>query len=639
MTTSLSRRFPFAAASLLTWSAYAVIETLVGVVLVPSIENRVVSLCMLGAYALFGFALGLVFDILFERAQSGANNGSTIALTTLFTAHALTAPGLGVRSLVPLTVIAALIMIVAIAGIVFPRVSLALRVVTNPWTASILLLGPIWLARDLLFSLTAAEKSFASALFVVIAVAVSALVIRLRHASEDSPSFVSVIVSMAVAAMLVLIPRHGGSATVTLSAPRRVLGPPNIILVVMDTVRGDHTSLLGYARDTTPTLRTMPGTTFVNAFAPSNMTLSSHASMFTGLLPSANGAHMTERDHLGVPLSPRFLTIAELLSSRGYETLAIVANTGFLSTRFGLNQGFGTYECRSRSAYLIRESVLAILEGWPRTDYRRAEEINADVLRVLRDRRGGAPVFLFINYMDAHAPYAANPTEARRFINSRVSRSGDALMKSAADGLPLSKPELEKLVSQYDAAIATVDAEIGRLLVALRQQGLWDNSLVIITSDHGEGFGEHGVFGHGASLYQEQIHVPLVIRWPGQSGRQTSSRPTSLMELFEIASSADSGLGRPSTQVVLAEGFASYELAVIENQKKLILGSHNQLYDLATDPRETRNLALQEQYRPVVAKMSSLKQVVDVALFTGAAPSPIDAETRSHLRSLGYLAH
>jgi arylsulfatase A-like enzyme len=203
---------------------------------------------------------------------------------------------------------------------------------------------------------------------------------------------------------------------------------PNVVLIVMDTVRADHTSVYGYDRDTTPFLRELAkeATLYTRAFAVSDFTLPTHASMFTGLYPRTHGAYYAPPNYPnGLPLSQRFTTMAEVLQANGYRAAGIVANAGYLSTSMGFSQGFELFDSRlpervaapSRSPYL-RRRVHELLDRFVSTaDFepttRRAQEINHEAETFLNQVDG--PFFLFLNYMDAHNPYAPPPPFDRQY--------------------------------------------------------------------------------------------------------------------------------------------------------------------------------------------------------------------------------
>lgn len=298
-------------------------------------------------------------------------------------------------------------------------------------------------------------------------------------------------------------------------------GRPNIILVVLDTVRADHFSSYGYSRPTTPNLDRLAqqGVLFENAIAPSSWTLPSHASIFTGLLPHQHGANTSH------PLQGQPRTLAEILTASGYETANFFAN-GFGVRAWGLDQGFQTQDdLRSFLPHNLGSTLVGrvfIQPLWMTVAFpdsyfrRRAPDINSDTLRWF-ERRSQRPFFLFINYLDPHDPHVA----PRPFRNRHGEILPDVVRRvTFGNGAPIDPPftdeEQASAIGGYDNCLSYVDDQFGRLLAALSATPEWKNTVVIVTSDHGEAFGEHGLYLHNRSLYfREAIHVPLIVTGPG----------------------------------------------------------------------------------------------------------------------------
>jgi arylsulfatase A-like enzyme len=279
-------------------------------------------------------------------------------------------------------------------------------------------------------------------------------------------------------------------------------GAPNVLLLILDTVRAASLSLYGHTVPTTPRLEQWArrGVVFENAIAASSWTLPSHSAVFTGRF-----AHELSADWL-VPLDRTHATLAEVLRARGYRTGGFVANPNYASTETGLSRGFERYRNRPVSLQqivlstelgqwlrMIRSLDLGsrnvVLRSYPRKP---AEVVNAQFLDWI-DEDQPRPFFAFLNYMDAHMPYHA-PDSVRA-------------------GLPGAGTDLE---GQYDVAIRYLDGQIHSLLTELEGRGLLRNTLVIITSDHGEEFGTHGLRDHGTGLYLPQLQVPLVVLMEGE---------------------------------------------------------------------------------------------------------------------------
>jgi arylsulfatase A-like enzyme len=300
-------------------------------------------------------------------------------------------------------------------------------------------------------------------------------------------------------------------------------GAPDVLLVVMDTVRADHLSAYGYERPTTPNLDRIArqGVLFEQAIAPSSWTLPSHASLFTGRF-----VHEHRADSESPQLGPEYSTLAELLKSRGFLTTAISANTGWATSTAGLARGFIHFEdyfestaddvARTVLGREVVDRVLSRLGQRGQFGRKRGNEVTASFAQWL-DHHGERRFFAFLNYMDAHGPYVSPAPYQTRFMSDRQrsfeSRYSFKLPSLARDAGP---GEQSLFTAAYDGALASLDFEIGRLFEELHKRGRLDQTLVVIVADHGEALGDHGFYIHGHSLYLDQIHVPLIVRWPGR---------------------------------------------------------------------------------------------------------------------------
>ncbi len=397
---------------------------------------------------------------------------------------------------------------------------------------------------------------------------------------------------------------------------------PNIVLITLDTVRADHLSTYGYTRPTTPNLDRLAtqGVLFENAYSPSSWTLAAHASMLTGLLPHQHGANWS------VPLENYPSTLAEILHAKGYETAGFTANRYFGQAGWGMSQGFKLYrdDCtfvlHSLAVTLVGRALLEPLYEDLASDYffdrRDAASVNQDVNRWLA-RRARRPYFLFINYFDAHNPYWA-PGSYRRLFGATPMYL-ESFFKGATEvPRPLSPPERAELVNGYDNCIAYLDSQVGDLLLSLRAQPDWSNTIVIITSDHGEGFGEHGTYGHGFNLYRDVLHVPLIVLGSGIPHGQRLAAVVTTRRLFatvlDLASegklplqklslrrSWESATVSPSWPPVISElcpvpqlqnPNAPIAISLMTSEWHFLRNARGQeeLYRWPTDPEETDNL-------------------------------------------------
>jgi arylsulfatase A-like enzyme len=277
-------------------------------------------------------------------------------------------------------------------------------------------------------------------------------------------------------------------------------GSPNVLLVVWDAVRRPNLSLYGYQRPTSPKLaaRAAGGVVFERAYSTAPWTLPSHASMFTGFAMQDLNASWT------APLDRSRLVVSEVFSRAGYRTAGFTANLMATHRPTGLARGFQSYEdwrFGREVAEYVGQTFLSerlrkhqpfrrwlIFQGY----WKHAEDVNHSFLRWLDRSPGDRPYFAFLNYFDAHWPYRSTRALRARF-----------------------GAEAEQ--DRYDAAIAYLDTELDRLLGELDRRGLLANTIVLLTADHGEEFGEHGFLQHGESLYAQALSVPLVVIAPGRA--------------------------------------------------------------------------------------------------------------------------
>ncbi len=347
------------------------------------------------------------------------------------------------------------------------------------------------------------------------------------------------------------------------SRPMPPPGSPNVLLIVMDTVAADHLGLYGYDRPTSRTLDELArrGTRFDSVRASSSWTLPSHASMFTGKWPHEFSANWL------TPLDRTDLTVAEFLGSRGYATGGFVGNTLYCAADSGLGRGFATYRdfifprlTAFKSAVLVDRTIVGLqaldqfLEGrldfdllkpavqhvwWLfNGDRKEAAVVNREFLEWLsRRRQPDRPFFAFLNFYDAHYPYQLPELSVHRFgAGPRDVRESDMIQNWwPMDKRGISAQDVAFVRDSYDDCVANLDEQLGRLMDELGRRGILEQTWVIIAADHGESFGEHpGVFCHGTSLYQTELHVPLLILPP--TGRRSTTgrvvdRPVSLRDV------------------------------------------------------------------------------------------------------------
>ncbi len=282
---------------------------------------------------------------------------------------------------------------------------------------------------------------------------------------------------------------------------------PNVVVIVMDTTRGDRCSFAGYARPTTPRLDEFArdAVVFEEAWSPSCWTGPAHASLFTGLRLEHHGFFAGNRFFL----AGEHDTLARRMQAAGYAT-GCFANNAWFAPEYGLTRGFAKVvplHERPQRTYPWAAETHVLAADW-------AEEV----------ARAGQPFFLFVNDMEPHLTYAPPAAAQGAFLRDSPSASDVAAARAydfprtvaySARGEELPPSFLNLLSDLYDAEIATLDREIGALLDRLRAKGLLDSTIVVVTGDHGEMLGEHHMLSHGFSLHRAARHVPLLVRFPG----------------------------------------------------------------------------------------------------------------------------
>ncbi len=310
-------------------------------------------------------------------------------------------------------------------------------------------------------------------------------------------------------------------------------GRPNVVLIVLDTARADHLSCYGYPKETTPAIDAVArqGRRYTNVLSPGIWTLPSHASFFTGLPVSAHGCTWT-RPYL----DPAHHTLAEMLSEAGYQTAAFSANPILGASRY-FDQGFDHYWSKGAETPFI-DTLVEQLMGDPLC--RLFEEDMREALSrwLRRDYSPTKPFFLFLNYIAPHAPYAP-PKSGLQWTDEETWRHWATTDHIAlkyrymlTDPSALSATDIAELESLYDEELVAMDREVGRFLDFMDQNGLTSNTLTIITSDHGEHFGEHGLMGHVYSLNESLARVPLIVRYGENVAPGTEDRLVQSHDLF-----------------------------------------------------------------------------------------------------------
>ncbi len=436
---------------------------------------------------------------------------------------------------------------------------------------------------------------------------------------------------------------------------------PNLVVVVIDTLRADHLGSYGWQRAQTPRLDALAaqGTRFAAARAPSSWTLPSVASILTGRYPVEHGA-----ERLSAALSAKHVTIAETLAAAGYETAAFSANIWFVNSELGLAQGFERFDAIEAppDAKRTNDSVL-VRDGTDRGAQAAAADVVTDAVLKWKAARAdpSRPYFLYVHYFDPHSSYAPPDAWAARFgvkADDPLLTGGQGMLAFGA-ALP-AEPTLSTLLALYDAEVAFTDAEVGRLFDGLGILGARD-TYVIVTSDHGEEFGDHGGLGHGRTLFEEMIRVPLIVAGGDLPSGRVVDMPVSLVSvaatLAELAGATmpAGANGRSLVPVLrnapaeaetvfaeLAPPGAIHRSAAIDDTWKLILtrGFAPTLYDLKSDPGERAGQRRGD--RSITVPLQKAIGAHNKAGFKARAAAPpeertIGAGPRERLRQLGYV--
>ncbi|RMF73330.1 MAG: DUF229 domain-containing protein [Planctomycetota bacterium] len=485
-------------------------------------------------------------------------------------------------------------------------------------------------------------------------------------------------------------------------AARPIASGPNILWIVWDTVRRDHLGVYGYDRPTTPFLDewSRQARVYTNCVSAGSSTVPSHGAMFTGLLPSEHGASNKHPQ-----LDERFDTIAELLHASGYDTYLFSANPHIArSTKFA--QGFEVAEHPWSEQY--KKAAFEILRS--KVDPRdQSNEIARKVNRGasggamsewnikaagplaqqgleawLADRNSQRPYFAFLNYMEAHRHLMPSPEFRDRFLtpeeverNFKVDRTWKQTWGYVFGQAEYSEEELALTRKTYDACIAELDDLLRRLLTSLEKRGALENTIVIVTSDHGEHLGEHHLLDHQFSLYNELLYVPLIVKYPPAFPPGRDDKPVMSFDLFptlldlagvappiDLQTQAIDLRRTPAQRKRLAEFpdwtdgpiqatlknypdftpevAARWQVrmrALYEGGRKFICASNGrrELYDVAADPHELTNLLVDhpewcaDRHAALASLLAKLRPLGQRESLGEMSPAEIE-----QLQALGY---
>ena len=416
---------------------------------------------------------------------------------------------------------------------------------------------------------------------------------------------------------------------------------PNVILISIDTLRADHLACYGYKQPTSPSMDKLAsgGLLFEDVSSPSPWTLPAHVSLLTGLYPNRHGV----KTHLTL-MPMQLLVLAEVLKDHGFTTAAIV-NSHYVSQRYGFERGFNEFiyvpeQLSNPAPSQVERKALK----WLSTTHKQ-------------------PFFLFLHYYDVHSDYCALPEYSEKFVrpySGPVDGSTAQLINFREEKFTLSQRDVQHLTDLYDASILQMDDGIARLLLFLEKKDLLDDTVIILTSDHGEEFLEHGGVLHGRTQYQELMHVPLIIRGPGLPAGRRIKQIASLADLMPtvlamLHISVPPGLDgidltplwQGSGELPLRFVFGEADHNNVENDIKRAvrhpryklhydrLTKKSQLYDLIEDPNEGNDVA---DIHPAMAGllMQRLMEFMSIERSGKRLPS-LSPQEIEKLRSLGYL--
>jgi len=425
---------------------------------------------------------------------------------------------------------------------------------------------------------------------------------------------------------------------------------PHLILISIDCLRADHVGANGYARATTPWIDRLAkdGVVFETAVSTASYTLPAHMGMLTGLPPAFHGVTKIRKLASSVPYLP------ELLARSGYEVNGLVAGP-FLSQKFGFERGFHLYRLlHRRAATAMVDSAIAL--------FRRLGK--------------GRSQFLFLHLIDPHWRYLPPERFIERFGPRPPDLTGLLNHVLRREEPPQSPEQIQQLKNLYDAEIAYADQELGRFLAELRVLGIYDQSLILLTGDHGEAFFEHEYWQHTETLYDEMIRVPLIVKWPGRSPEGRVKQVISQVDIYPTFLEAAS-LGQPSFGSSLkgyleADSTSETSTTAVseitwesprDTARKVSLRMEKykyiatltgppgddlavdrifreELYDLTRDPAEKQNL-LSQGSRNVESFRRRLRGYLEEARRFRAGGQGgavvLDERSRERLRSLGYV--
>lgn len=422
----------------------------------------------------------------------------------------------------------------------------------------------------------------------------------------------------------------GAGAVWLLAPPPRPERPYNVVLIVVDTLRADHLSAWGYPRQTSPNLDRLAarGRRFDRATSQAAWTTASVGSLMTSAYPTALGLEEEQ-----AMLQDDAWTLAEALAEAGLETAAIVSHW-FCADEYGFGQGFGAFD----DSHVLGHVGVS------------SERVTDAALRFLDARRDAPPFFLWLHYFDPHFAYTLHDGLDFAPDSAYTGPVANEMRFSELNDLQLGPADVEQLYRLYDSEIAFTDLQVGRVLDRLAELGLDERTLVVFTADHGEEFLEHGRLGHAKTVYQELVHVPLVVRCPHWEPG-VSDAPVANLDVFPTVLAC---LGLPAPRGLegraLGPGPVEPRTVFTQNAKrnrvvaavsathKLVKDrKHTEFYDLRSDPGERHDLSAAggPVYDAMLAELRAFEKELRRSARPAVKHTP-ESDVRDQLEALGY---
>lgn len=461
---------------------------------------------------------------------------------------------------------------------------------------------------------------------------------------------------------------------------------PNIVLILLDTTRADHLSCYGYYRMTSPNIDSIAaqGTLFENAISPAQWTAPAIASLFTGMFPSKHGVY-----YGSLFLRTDIPTLAEVLAEAGYVTAGF-SSVGWVSRHTEFSRGFETFEeifwTDSNLIEIFSHAQWKILSTLTNTHDSGMHRINKKVRSWLRRGNGDRPFFLYLHYLESHLPYIPPRPFNRLYHGDGMGLRGLRRLNQDADKyiagkVDMTEEDFKLLESQYDGEIAYQDFKLDEIFGCLKELNILDDTLLIITADHGENIGHHGLMGHEFCLYDTLLRVPLILRYPKlfpgglrvPSQVQTVDIFPTILDILELdhervreeiqgvsflsgmndsahSRFAISEQDRPLMAIKrIAQSYPDFDETAYDRQLRAVRldgfkyiwasDGKDELYNLASDPGEQDNLIDSYSWKAAElrAKLFDWIHSFEAAeAITGYSEDELNVLTK-HLRDLGYL--